>query len=58
MKRLFTEGFITTILGIFLIAGGAFLYLNDGSELAAGSMFASGLIFLRSKDSLIKLGSK
>lgn len=55
MKRLFESGAVTTIIGVVLIALGAYMYVGELSEVAAGGLTATGVIFLRSKDSLIGL---
>jgi len=59
MKRLFKDGIITTILGILILCVGVYLYISkDHTEVEAGAVAAIGLIFLRSKDSLIGLSKK
>lgn len=55
MKRLFESGAVTTIIGVVLISCGAFVYVSGKSDVAGGALIATGLIFLRSKDSLIGL---
>ncbi len=59
MKRLFTDGLITTIIGVLLMAGTVYLYMSkDHSSMEAAELGALALIFLRSKDSLIGLTPK
>ncbi len=56
MDRLFNSGRITTILGIVIICVAVWLYVSDDhTQIEAGAVSALGLIFLRSKDSLINL---
>ena len=55
MKRLFESGIVTTIIGVVLIGAGGFVYVMEKSDVAGGALIATGLIFLRSKDSLIGL---
>jgi hypothetical protein len=59
MKRLLTDGLVTTILGLILIVGAAYMYTSkEHTTTEAGELAALGLIFLRSKDSLIGLSPK
>ena len=59
MERLFKNGIATTILGIILMGGSAYMYISkDFTAIEAGELAALGLIFLRSKDSLIGLTKK
>ena len=59
MKRLFKDGIITTVVGIIALAGAGYMYMSkDHNSIEAGELAAIGLIFLRSKDSLISLGAK
>ena len=59
MKRLFKSGIVTTILGIVILGAGVWLYISDvHTEIEAGAVAALGLMFLRSKDSLIGLSKK
>lgn len=54
MERLFTSGIITTIIGILILAGGVYMYMSTKfTSMEAAELAAIGLIFLRSKDSLI-----
>ena len=56
MERLLKNGLITTIIGVVLICGAAYMYLSkEFTTVEAGELGALGLIFLRSKDSLIGL---
>ena len=54
MKRLFSTGLVTTLLGVGCIVSGVVLYFKD-SQTAAAALVTLGLVFLRSKDSLIGL---
>jgi hypothetical protein len=59
MKRLFESGIVTTLLGVLILGAGVYLYLSKShNEIEAGAVAAIGLIFLRSKDSLIGLKPK
>ena len=59
MKRLFTEGIVTTMLGLTILCVAVVLYISKGhTETEAGAVGALGLILLRSKDSLIGLTKK
>ena len=59
MKRLFTEGIVTTMLGLTILCIAIALYVSkEHTETEAGAVGAIGLILLRSKDSLIGLGPK
>ena len=59
MERLFKNGIVTTLLGIILMGGSAYMYISkDFTSIEAGELAALGLIFLRSKDSLIGLTKK
>lgn len=54
MERLFKNGIVTTIIGILILAGGTYMYLSKSfTAMEAAELSAIGLIFLRSKDSLI-----
>lgn len=56
MKRLYKEGLMTTILGIsLLIFSGAMIWTGKASAESMSGWIATGLLFLRSKDSLIKI---
>jgi len=55
-NRLFNDGKITTIAGLLIIGGAVYMYLNPlYTQMEAAELGALGLIFLRSKDSLIGL---
>ena len=57
MKRLIKEGLITTLMGIAIIAfSGAMIWTGKSTPTEMSGWIATGLLFLRSKDSLIKLG--
>ena len=59
MKRLFSNGIVTTIIGIIVLGVGVYLYISkEHNEIEAAAVAAIGLIFLRSKDSLIGLNKK
>ena len=59
MKRLFTEGIVTTMIGLTILCVAVVLYISKGhTETEAGAVGALGLILLRSKDSLIGLTKK
>ena len=59
MERLFKTGLISTILGVLILCVGVWLYVSDThTQVEAGAVSAIALILLRSKDSLIGLGSK
>jgi len=59
MNRLTKEGLITTIigLGILIFAGSAIWFEKMTASQAAG-WITTGLVFLRSKDSIIDLKKK
>ena len=47
MKRLLTDGLVTTILGLILIVGAAYMYTSkEHTTTEAGELAALGLIFL------------
>jgi hypothetical protein len=55
-RRLIKEGLITTILGlIVIIFSGAMIYTGKASAGEMSGWLAFGIMFLRSKDSLIGL---
>jgi uncharacterized membrane protein len=59
MKRLFTEGIVTTMIGLTILCVAVVLYISkEHTETEAGAVGALGLILLRSKDSLIGLTKK
>ena len=59
MNRLIKDGKITTIVGLAAIGGAIYMYLNQNfTTVEAGELGALGLVFLRSKDSLLNLGPK
>jgi len=56
MKRLL-ENYVTTALGLVCVCGAIFMYLSKNhTSIEAGELVTLGLLFLRSKDSLIGLG--
>ncbi len=58
MKRLFKDGIITTLLGILFMIGAGYIFIVQQDNERALSLAGFGLIFLRSKDSLIGLKPK
>lgn len=59
MKRLFTEGIVTTMLGLTILCVAIVLYISkEHTETEAGAVGALALLLLRSKDSLIGLSKK
>jgi hypothetical protein len=59
MKRLFTEGIVTTMLGLTILCVAVVLYISkEHTETEAGAVGALALLLLRSKDSLIGLSKK
>lgn len=59
MKRLYKEGFITTALGlIILVFAGVLMYQQKFSATDLSGWIMVGVMFLRSKDSLIGLPKK
>lgn len=59
MKRLYKEGLITTILGVsVLIFSAASIWKGKAGAEEMSGWIALGLMFLRSKDSLIGLEDK
>ena len=53
-NRLFNDGKITTIAGLLIVGCAVFMYVNvNYTQMEAAELGALGLIFLRSKDSLI-----
>lgn len=58
-NRLFKDGKITTIAGLVIVAAAVYMYLAPlYSQMEAAELGALGLIFLRSKDSLIGLAKR
>lgn len=54
MKRVYKEGLITTLLGVFIIVfAGLMIYQGKSTASEMSGWLATGLLFLRSKDSLI-----
>lgn len=59
IDRLFKSGIATTMLGVVFMGIAAYLYISkDHNEIEAGAVAALGVMFLRSKDSLIGIPSK
>ena len=58
-NRLFKDGKITTIAGLLIVGAAVYMYLTPlYSQMEAAELGALGLIFLRSKDSLIGLSKR
>ena len=53
MKRLFKDGIITTILGVLFMLGAGYVFIIQQDNERATALGGFGLLFLRSKDSLI-----
>jgi len=59
MNRLFKNGIVTTVLGIATLGVGVWLYVSkEHNDVEAAAVAGIGLMFLRSKDSLIGIGNK
>ena len=59
MNRLFKSGIVTTIIGVVIVGAAVFTFTTGKVTSAeAVGMGSFGLIFLRSKDSLIGLKPK
>ena len=59
MQNRLVSNYITTILGVLiLIFCGAMLYTEKSTAEAMSGWLTTGLLFLRSKDSLIALSPK
>jgi len=57
MKRLYKEGLVTTLIGLgILLFCGIMIYQGKQSPESMTGWVSVGLMFLRSKDSLIGLG--
>lgn len=55
-NRLIKEGLVTTILGIIIIIfSGAMIWTGKATPTDMSGWIATGLLFLRSKDSLIDI---
>lgn len=58
-KRIVKEGLITTLLGVsIIIFSGAMLWTGKATAESLSGWLALGIMFLRSKDSLIGLADK
>jgi hypothetical protein len=53
MKRLFKDGIVTTILGVLFMIAAGYLYIVAKDNEGAAACGGFGLLFLRTKDSLI-----
>ena len=54
MDRVYKQGLVTTILGVVIIGfAGLMIYQGKSSASEMGGWLTTGLLFLRSKDSLI-----
>ena len=59
MRRLYKEGLVTTLIGLsILIFAGASIWQTKATAEEMSGWIAVGLMFLRSKDSLIGLDKK
>jgi UPF0716 family protein affecting phage T7 exclusion len=59
MSRLLNTGLITTLIGIVILFACMYMWMNEkATQTEALSMAGLGLMFLRSKDSLIGLKAK
>jgi hypothetical protein len=59
MKRLVKEGLITSLIGIgIIIFSGAMIWTAKATPTDMSGWIATGLLFLRSKDSIINLNKK
>ena len=59
MKRLVKHGLVTSVLGVLiLVFCGIMVYNSKATVEAMSGWFALGVMFLRSKDSLIGLGER
>ena len=59
MERLFKSGLITTIVGLIIVAGAVYMYMSESfTSMEAGELALLGLMFLRTKDSLIGIAPK
>ena len=54
MKKILLENWLTTAIGVVCIGFSIYLYVSkEHTQMEAAELGAMGLIFLRSKDSLI-----
>lgn len=59
MDRLLKSGLITTLLGVLILTASFYMWMNEkATQTEAFSMAGLGLLFLRSKDSLIGVKPK
>lgn len=59
MNRIYKEGLVTTLLGVFIIGfAGLMIYQGKSSASEMSGWISTGLLFLRSKDSLIGIPPK
>jgi hypothetical protein len=59
MKRLYTEGLITTLIGLLVIIfSGAMIWTGKASAESMSGWLAFGIMFLRSKDSILGIDNK
>ena len=59
MKNRVFSNYVTTILGVLVIIFcGVMMYMEKASAVDMSGWLAVGLLFLRSKDSLIALGKE
>jgi hypothetical protein len=54
MKKRLLENWLTTALGVVCVGGAIYMYLSaNHTQMEAAELGALGLVFLRSKDSII-----
>jgi len=58
MKKRLVQNYVTTFIGVGFLAFGAYLQYAGHEATSWGQSFTMGLLFLRSKDSLIGLPEK
>lgn len=59
MKRLIKEGFVTTILGLGIIVfSGMLIWTSRATAADLSGWLALGILFLRSKDSILGIPKK
>jgi hypothetical protein len=59
MNRLFKSGIVTSIIGLMILAASFFMWMTQkATQIECATMAGFGLMFLRSKDSLIGISEK
>ncbi len=59
MERLFKSGIVTTVAGMLILCGAVYMYMSKSfNSVESGELAMIGLLFLRSKDSLIGIAPK